>query len=218
MCFLKSASKSLRPTKSLEINLLVEAVTLLVCILRFSRGFFLGKTWTKWKSSYIKQFIQYIHSSFYSNPEHFSRRCICGEMRQARIVCPAGENCTAGIGTLPWQAGLVFRGSWQPWCGASLISNSYLVNKQSKVFSDFLKKPILIWQHKFPNFRSLNVRTSFFFPVNRCSLCPQQADSKNWNNSVRSRLDNPAGLLQIIFLVLGNLIYLRNKKDQMFYK
>jgi len=65
-------------------------------------------------------------------------------MRQARIVCPAGENCTAGIGTLPWQAGLVFRGSWQPWCGASLISNSYLVNKQSKVFSDFLKKPILI--------------------------------------------------------------------------
>jgi hypothetical protein len=57
-----------------------------------------------------------------------SRRCICGETRQARIVCPPGDNCTAGIGTLPWQAGLVFRGSWQPWCGASLISDSYLVN------------------------------------------------------------------------------------------
>ena len=57
-------------------------------------------------------------------------RCICGETRQARIVCPYGENCTAGIGTLPWQAGLVFRGSWQPWCGASLISDSYLVSIQ----------------------------------------------------------------------------------------
>ena len=72
---------------------------------------------------------------------HF-RRCICGETRQARIVCPLGENCTAGVGTLPWQAGLVFRGSWQPWCGASLISDSYLVNniEQASLANLFRKR------------------------------------------------------------------------------
>jgi hypothetical protein len=54
---------------------------------------------------------------------------MCGELREARIICPFGQDCTTKVGSIPWQAGLVHRGSWQPWCGASLISDSYLVKK-----------------------------------------------------------------------------------------
>ena len=80
-------------------------------------------------------------------------RCICGETRQARIVCPYGENCTAGIGTLPWQAGLVFRGSWQPWCGASLISDSYLVSIQLVItYYEMLPMPKLRQNCRFHTF------------------------------------------------------------------
>ena len=54
-------------------------------------------------------------------------RCSCGGGRQGRIVCPAGQNCTADIGSIPWQVGLVSRGSKQPWCGGTLISNRYVL-------------------------------------------------------------------------------------------
>lgn len=53
--------------------------------------------------------------------------CHCGEARQARIVCPKGHNCTAGLGEIPWQAGLVSVGSNQPWCGGSLVNSRYVL-------------------------------------------------------------------------------------------
>ena len=54
-------------------------------------------------------------------------RCSCGGGRQGRIVCPTGHNCTADIGSIPWQVGLVTRGSKQPWCGGTLISDRYIL-------------------------------------------------------------------------------------------
>lgn len=57
-----------------------------------------------------------------------SRRCKCGERREGRIVCPFGfNNCEARRGSIPWQASLVFRGKYQPWCGGTLISDRYVL-------------------------------------------------------------------------------------------
>ena len=48
--------------------------------------------------------------------------------REGRIVCPKGAtNCGAEIGDVPWQAGLVFNGKLQPWCGGTLISDQYVL-------------------------------------------------------------------------------------------
>ena len=62
-----------------------------------------------------------------AKPKPTTPPCHCGESRQARIVCPQGHNCTAGLGEIPWQAGLVNRGSNQPWCGGSLINSRYVL-------------------------------------------------------------------------------------------
>ncbi len=53
--------------------------------------------------------------------------CQCGEVREARIVCPQGLNCTAPAASVPWQAALVHRGGVQPWCGGSLINSRYVL-------------------------------------------------------------------------------------------
>ena len=54
-------------------------------------------------------------------------RCSCGGGRQGRIVCPSGHNCTADIGSIPWQVGLTNRGSTRPWCGGTLINANYVL-------------------------------------------------------------------------------------------
>ena len=65
--------------------------------------------------------------------DSLSHTCHCGQLpfnatREGRIVCPKGEqNCAAKIGDVPWQAGLVFKGKHQPWCGGTLISNQYVL-------------------------------------------------------------------------------------------
>jgi len=54
-------------------------------------------------------------------------RCSCGGSRQARVVCPSGQNCTAALGSIPWQVALTSRGSNRPWCGGTLISDKYVL-------------------------------------------------------------------------------------------
>ena len=66
-------------------------------------------------------------------PGILSDSCQCGQLpynvtREGRIVCPKGaNNCGAEIGEIPWQAGLVFKGKHQPWCGGTLISDRYVL-------------------------------------------------------------------------------------------
>ncbi len=54
-------------------------------------------------------------------------RCSCGGGRQGRIVCPVGHNCTAGLGSIPWQAALVTRNRIRPWCGGTIINDRYIL-------------------------------------------------------------------------------------------
>ena len=50
--------------------------------------------------------------------------CSCGETREARVICPPGHNCTtAAASSVPWQAAIVKRNKWQPYCGGSLIND-----------------------------------------------------------------------------------------------
>ena len=40
------------------------------------------------------------------------------------MICPAGHNCTtAAASSVPWQAAIVRRNKWQPYCGGSLIND-----------------------------------------------------------------------------------------------
>ena len=55
-------------------------------------------------------------------------RCSCGgSSREARVVCPPNQNCTATVGSIPWQVALTTRGSSRPWCGGTLISDTYVL-------------------------------------------------------------------------------------------
>ena len=53
--------------------------------------------------------------------------CKCGETRKGRIVCPKGENCTADLGSIPWQAAIVNKRRSQPWCGGAIINDRYVL-------------------------------------------------------------------------------------------
>jgi hypothetical protein len=54
--------------------------------------------------------------------------CKCGQVREARIVCPSGYNCTtSSAASVPWQAAIVNRGRRQPWCGGTLINGMYVL-------------------------------------------------------------------------------------------
>ena len=58
--------------------------------------------------------------------------CSCGRTRKplskfVGIVCPEGEDCTAEVGSIPWQVGLVDKGSKGPGCGGTLISDQYVL-------------------------------------------------------------------------------------------
>ena len=55
------------------------------------------------------------------------RVCVCGQrQRLAKIICPLGPNeCKASRGSVPWQAALVRRRQWSPFCGGTLISDRY---------------------------------------------------------------------------------------------
>jgi len=73
--------------------------------------------------------------------------CRCGQhQRLAKIICPYGpENCSVEKGSIPWQVGLVNRRSWTPWCGGTLISDSYVLtaahcmkNKKARSFEVIL--------------------------------------------------------------------------------
>ena len=56
--------------------------------------------------------------------DHERNSCSCGETREARVICPAGHNCTtAAASSVPWQAAIVKRNHWQPYCGGSLIND-----------------------------------------------------------------------------------------------
>ena len=47
---------------------------------------------------------------------------------KARIICPHGiSNCDSSIGSIPWQAGLVSRRKYRPWCGGALINEKYVL-------------------------------------------------------------------------------------------
>ena len=61
-----------------------------------------------------------------TSAERGSGSCACGETREARVICPAGQNCTtAAAAAVPWQAAIVKRNKWQPYCGGSLINDRY---------------------------------------------------------------------------------------------
>ena len=58
--------------------------------------------------------------------------CSCGRTRKpfskfVGIVCPEGEDCTTEVGSIPWQVGLVGKGSKGPSCGGTLISDQYVL-------------------------------------------------------------------------------------------
>lgn len=54
-------------------------------------------------------------------------KCFCGVTREARIVCPNNYNCSTYEGQIPWQAAIVKTGRTQPFCGASVISDRYVL-------------------------------------------------------------------------------------------
>jgi len=52
--------------------------------------------------------------------------CECGDNAVAsRIICPDSKNCTSP--PVPWQVGLRYRGADKPFCGGTLVSNSWVL-------------------------------------------------------------------------------------------
>ena len=66
-------------------------------------------------------------------PEDNGSGCTCGRTQKplskfVGIICPKGEDCTAEVGSIPWQVGLVDKGfKGRPDCGGTLISDQYVL-------------------------------------------------------------------------------------------